>query len=157
MAYTLWRGFLWKHHQAYCRTLRGAQRLVKSSARQSIYAPFVISFRERNKTPSKDSTHRIARRKEEKKPKQQSEKSKTTQMVSCTLFSLRSINTHSFPNPPLIANLSRKTPGFSFAFQIEKDEARGISSKNVLEIAHLSPNFLCHLLVEPLQSLDSAY
>ena len=74
-----------------------------------IYASFVISFREIIRTPSKDSTHRIARR---KKIKQRSEKRKTTQTVSCTLFSFRSVYTHSFRIPHLIANLWRKTLGF---------------------------------------------
>ena len=70
----------------------------------------MISFRGLIKTPSKDSTHRIARRKNKKTAERKNRK--TTQTVSCTLFSFRSVYTHSFRNPHLIANLWRKTLGF---------------------------------------------
>ena len=83
---------------------------TRKAFRAPIYASFVISFRGLIRTPSKDSTHRIARRK--KKSNSGAKKRKTTQTVSCTLFSFRSVYTHSFRNPHLIANLWRKALGF---------------------------------------------
>ena len=83
---------------------------TRKAFRAPIYASFVISFRGLIRTPSKDSTHRIARRK--KKSNSGAKKRKTTQTVSCTSFLFRSVYTHSFRNPHLIANLWRKALGF---------------------------------------------